>query len=167
MAIETPQHVAIIRISTLANLADTEAAGLMEHSAIVHVTEDDSVREWRPATSSWTRTGGKFTSVDPSLKMTGGVLRIGGTAVEVNLGSVPRHSGSFDITGLTGLTVDTNVVFRQASGPYTGKGTLADESEMDQVTAVGSAINATTIRAYWIATGSVTGNFKFVYRIGT
>lgn len=92
------------------------------------------------------------------------------SAYEANLGSLPRYSGSFDITGLTNLTSGKPVHIWQASVAYTGKGSLADESEMDHVIARGYVLNATTIRVHWSvdrANGPVKGNVAFNYRIGT
>jgi hypothetical protein len=84
--------------------------------------------------------------------------------VEKDLGALPRTSGTFDITGLSGLTPGTPVLIQQASGPYTGKGALADEAEMDALIVNAFVLDATTIRAYWHAlSGFVIGNFKFNY----
>jgi len=86
--------------------------------------------------------------------------------IEKNLGAKATYSGSFDITGLAGLTPGDPVLIQQATGPYTGKGTLADESE-DMVIANGNVLDAATIRVYWQAVKSpVMGNIKFNYSIG-
>lgn len=86
--------------------------------------------------------------------------------VEKDLGSSPRTAGSFSITGLSGLTIGKPVLITQAVGPYTGKGTLADEAEMDQVSVSASVTAANTITAYWTAMNNVMGNFKFDYLVG-
>lgn len=88
------------------------------------------------------------------------------TTVEKSLGNVPRTSGKFTITGLSGLTTNKPVSITQAVGPYTGKGTLADEAEMDGVTVSASVTSATTITAYWNSARRVKGNFKFNYFVG-
>jgi len=90
------------------------------------------------------------------------------TTTEVSLGSVPdaRRSGTFTIAG-TGLTVGKPVFIQQASGPYTGKGTLADEAEMDQVTVTGKVVSPTLIRCFWQSRWRVRGNFKFDYVVGS
>jgi hypothetical protein len=88
------------------------------------------------------------------------------TVVEKDLGSLPRLSGTFDITGLSGLTTDRPVLMQQAVGPYTGKGTLADEAEMDQLSLSATVLNPSTIRAYWSSPTLVVGNFKFQYAVG-
>lgn len=56
----------------------------------------------------------------------------GGTAttVEVDLGSTPVWQGKFTITDAA-ITGTSKVLCWQAPGPYTGKGTRADEAEMD------------------------------------
>ena len=88
------------------------------------------------------------------------------TEVEKNLGSTPKTSGSFQITGLSGLTADDPVLIRQTVGPYTGKGTRADEYELDSINVGGKVANATTIQCYWRSDSWVRGNYKFVYAVG-
>lgn len=66
------------------------------------------------------------------------------TVVEVNLGATPVTQGSFTITDAA-ISASSKVLIWQAPGPYTGKGTRADEAEMDEfpkmtvVPAAGSA----------------------------
>lgn len=79
---------------------------------------------------------------------------------------VAKVAGTFDITGLSGLTAGKPVMVDKAAGPYTGKGTLADEAEMDMVTATGYVVDATTVRCYWQADTPQFGNVKFNYLIG-
>ena len=88
------------------------------------------------------------------------------TTVEKDLGSSPRRAGKFTITGLSGLTISKPVSIMQAVGPYTGKGTRADEAEMDGLTVSASVTSATEITAYWNAATRVKGNFKFNYFVG-
>jgi hypothetical protein len=83
----------------------------------------------------------------------------------VNLGSTPRRSGRFTIAG-SGLTPGTPAVINKAVGPYTGKGTRADEAEMDGISVTASVTSATQITAYWQSTTPVRGNVKFNYLIG-
>jgi lysophospholipase L1-like esterase len=85
--------------------------------------------------------------------------------VEVDLGASPATAGKFLISGLTGLTAGSRVRIEQAVGPYTGKGTLADEYEMDAVRASGTVSSATDITALWNSAGAVRGNFKFLYDV--
>lgn len=84
--------------------------------------------------------------------------------VEVDLGSTPRRSGSFQIT-TTGLTAGQHVIIEQINGPYTAKGTLADEAEMDRVSVTGQATSSTVIQCYWTSPTVVKGNFKFAYTL--
>lgn len=86
------------------------------------------------------------------------------TTVEVNVGSVPKSGGTFTIAGAA-LTVGKPVLINQAVGPYTGKGTLPDEAEMDQVNVAASVTGAATITAYWSSARRVKGNFKFNYQV--
>jgi hypothetical protein len=87
------------------------------------------------------------------------------TTIEVDLGLPAKNSGMFSLTGLSGLTADKQVIITQATGPYTGKGILADECEMDKVVCSGVVKNATTIDVYWNSQYKVLGNFKFNYFI--
>ena len=90
------------------------------------------------------------------------------TTVEKDLGALPLYSGTFDITGLSGLTANKPVLVQQAVGPYTNKGTLQDEAEMDQVSATGYVADATTVRVYWTCppkAGPLAGNVKFNYAV--
>lgn len=86
------------------------------------------------------------------------------TTTEVNVGTTPRRNGYFTIT-TTGLTSGKSVLIQQAVGPYTGKGTLADEAEMDGLTVSASTTSTTTIKAYWTSASPVRGNFKFNYLV--
>lgn len=95
------------------------------------------------------------------ISSTGGITL--GT-VEVNVGAVPKSGGKFTIAGV-GLTAGKPVLISQAVGPYTGKGTRADEAEMDQVNVAASVTDATTITAYWSSARRVRGNFKFDYQV--
>lgn len=90
-----------------------------------------------------------------------------GTA-EVNLVAAPdaRRNGHVQITGLVGLPIGKPVLVTQAPGPYTGKGTRADEAEMDGLTFVGKILNANTIDLYWGSVRRVRGNYKVNYLIG-
>lgn len=85
--------------------------------------------------------------------------------VEVFLGNTPVSSGKFTISGL-GFIIDKPVNIQQASGPYTGKGTLTDESGMDAVLVRAKVLNDTTIECFWNSFSPVKGNVKFNYFIG-
>lgn len=86
------------------------------------------------------------------------------TTVEADLGSNAKTGGRFTIAG-AGLTPGKPVLIAQAVGPYTGKGTRADEAEMDQVNVAASVTDASTITAYWSSARRVKGNFKFNYQV--
>lgn len=104
-----------------------------------------------------------FNGVNYALVTEAGAPQI--ATVERDLGA-GLLSGSFDITGLTGQTAGKPVMVAKAAGPYTGKGTLEDEAEMDMITATGYVLDATTIRIYWQADAPQVGNVKFNYMVG-
>lgn len=70
------------------------------------------------------------------------------TTVEVDLGSTPVFRGKFTITD-AGIGATSKVLAWQAPGPYTGKGTRADEAEMApvQIIAVEPAVGSAVV--YW------------------
>lgn len=86
------------------------------------------------------------------------------TTTEVDLGSTPRMAGKFTIT-TAGLTSGKAVFIQQANGPYTNKGTLTDEAEMDGLTVSGKTTSTTTIECFWHSATYVKGNFKFDYAV--
>lgn len=86
------------------------------------------------------------------------------TTVEKDLGSTPVQTGRFTISG-AGLVVGKPVLVVKANGPYTGKGTLTDEAEMDQMTFSGKVISATLIEVFWQSDGPVVGNVKVDYAV--
>ena len=83
----------------------------------------------------------------------------------VNIAPTARYSGSFQITG-TSFSTGIPVLVMQTAVPYTNKGNLADESEMDIVTVSGYVLNSTTIQCYWNCKNLVLGYFTFQYMIG-
>lgn len=108
-------------------------------------------------------TGDRTFNLPDSDTQLGGGTGLSLSTVEMDLGSVPVLSGTFDITGLSGLTPGRPVLIQQAVGPYTGKGTLADECE-DLVRITGYVVDSTTIRAHWNSHPFfVKGNVKFNY----
>lgn len=84
------------------------------------------------------------------------------TAFEKDLGAGDR-SGTFDITGLSGLTPDKPVLIMQTAAPIASKGNARDEAEMDYIDATGYVVDANTIRAYWHAPSVVVGTYAFGY----
>lgn len=85
-----------------------------------------------------------------------------GNTIVVNLGSTPVKSGNFIFAG-TGFTVGRPVQIFQIPGPYSGKGTLADEAEMDSIILNGIVISSTQIQVYWNSQTYVSGFFNFCY----
>jgi hypothetical protein len=86
------------------------------------------------------------------------------TTVEVDVGSNAKTGGKFTIAG-AGFTPGKPVLIQQAVGPYTGKGTRADEAEMDQLSVSAAVTDSATITAYWASPRRVKGNFKFNYQV--
>lgn len=80
----------------------------------------------------------------------------------------PQSAGTFDVTGLSGLTAGKPVYVFQRVGPYSyaGSSTREDEAEMGIVSAVGYVVNATTIRVYWTSSSIMSGRVKFAYVVG-
>jgi hypothetical protein len=90
------------------------------------------------------------------------------SSVNVVLAATARYGGTFDITGLSGLTANKPVYIQQAPGPYPGKGDRQDEAEMDGIDVNAYVVDANTIRAYWNANpGPVVGSFTFIYLVGS
>lgn len=87
------------------------------------------------------------------------------TTIEIDFGTNGKYSGSFTIAGV-GLTVGKSVWIQQAAAAYTGKGTLTDEPEMDQIAVVGVVETTTLIRCYYQSPGRVLNKVKFTYFIG-
>lgn len=84
--------------------------------------------------------------------------------IDVDLGT-SAHSGRFTIAG-SGFDAGKRVVINPAPGPYTGKGSMTDEAEMDAITVIGSVLDSSTIECFWHAIpGPVRGHFNFQYRL--
>lgn len=83
-----------------------------------------------------------------TLNATAGSGSFSVTTTEVNLGSTATWRGKFTITD-AGISSTSKIQAWQAPGPYTNKGTLADEAEMMpvKVTAVFPATGSATV--YW------------------
>lgn len=80
------------------------------------------------------------------------------SSVDVNLGTVPLWSGTFDITGLSGLTIGDAVLVTRGIDP-----TIPDEAQ-ESVGAAGVVISATTIRVQWEGIGGpMAGTRRFYY----
>lgn len=70
------------------------------------------------------------------------------TTVEVNLGSSPVFRGKFTITD-AGISATSKVLCWQAPGPYTGKGTRADEAEAQPVEIISVEPASGSATVYW------------------
>lgn len=82
-----------------------------------------------------------------------------------DLGS-SASSGTFDLTGLSGLTPGKNVLVSQTAQAIPSKGNARDEFELDDIQATGYVVDATTIRVYWNAHGRiVVGDYAFSYTV--
>lgn len=70
------------------------------------------------------------------------------TTIEKDLGSTPKWSGRFTITDAA-INTSSKILCWQAPGPYTGKGTRADEAEMQPVKIIAVSPASGTAIAYW------------------
>lgn len=96
--------------------------------------------------------------------LTGGGGGASGTTVEVNLGT-PKFTGKFTITDAS-ISATSKVQCWQAPGPYTGKGTLADEAMMQPVQVIAVAPATGSAVVYWqtppyVAMSQQLSNGKF------
>ncbi len=69
------------------------------------------------------------------------------TTMEVDVGSTLKWFGKFTITD-TAISTSSKVLVWQAPGPYTGKGTLADEATMSKISCVAEALTGSAT-VYW------------------
>lgn len=86
------------------------------------------------------------------------------TAFTQDLGAA-QSSGTFDITGLAGLTVGKYVDIQQTAASIASKGSAQDEGQFDAIEAWGIVLDAATIRAQWRATGVAVGTYAFAYLV--
>lgn len=82
--------------------------------------------------------------------------------IEINFGNTPAKMGNFVITG-SNFTPNTPIIINQSVGPYTNKGSMMDEFQMDSINISGKCISDTFIKCYWKSNTFVKGNFKFNY----
>jgi hypothetical protein len=82
-----------------------------------------------------------------------------------DLGEAER-SGTFNVTGLSGLTVGENVLVVQTKQAIASKGNATDEPEMDLIRATGIVISATTFAVSWLCESVVVGTYAFAYAFG-
>jgi hypothetical protein len=148
-----------------ADIASGGGGGAPSTAEYITSASDAGLSAERVLTDSATVTWDFTTPGQAIANATGGGGGLTLTTVEKDLGSVPVNAGTFTISG-AGLSVGKPVLITQASGAYTGKGTLPDEAEMDPITANAYVFDATTIRAYWQSNhGPVRGNIKFNYAV--
>jgi hypothetical protein len=79
-----------------------------------------------------------------------------------------KRSGTFDITGLSGLTANKVVSIVQTMDQISSKGNARDEYEMDPITLTGYVVDAATIRALWACGGGqsvAVGTYAFAYQV--
>ena len=76
-----------------------------------------------------------------------------------------RTSGTFDITGLSGLTASKVVAVVQTAAQITSKGNARDEAEMAIILATGYVVDAATIRVYWWSSSVCVGTYAFAYLV--
>jgi hypothetical protein len=81
-----------------------------------------------------------------------------------DLGAAER-SGTFDITGLSGLTPDKNVLIVQTMQPISSKGDARDEFELQPIILTGYVVDANTIRALWNCDSVCAGDYAFAYAV--
>lgn len=86
--------------------------------------------------------------VDITIASSGGGGGASATTVEQDLGSTPTWRGRFTITDAA-IGAASKVLCWQAPGPYTGKGTRADEAEMQPVSVVAVDPAAGSAVVYW------------------
>lgn len=102
----------------------TSIAGLSDPNADCVLFWDDSAGAYAHLTI-----GSNLSITDATLDAAGGSASA--TTVEVDLGT-PKFTGKFTITDAA-ITATSKILCWQAPGPYTGKGTRADEAEMQPV----------------------------------
>ena len=73
---------------------------------------------------------------------------VAATTVEVNLSATPTWRGKFTITDAA-IGAGSKVLCWQAPGPYTGKGTRADEAEMQPVSVIAVTPAAGSAVVHW------------------
>lgn len=91
---------------------------------------------------------------------------LGWTHFTQDLGASKR-SGTFDITGLSGISPDQHVDVMQTARAIASKGNARDEFEMDAIQLTGYVVDTATIRCYWNAPGVVVGTYAFAYLVNT
>lgn len=160
-------------ITTAANLAlnifsgtSTHLTGVTGETAGWAFTANTGVTNTKIPVTDLVLPGGStnFLREDGTWAAAGGGGSTTFTAFSQDLGTA-RRSGTFDLTGLSGLTADKPVMIVQTAAPIATKGNARDEPEMDQIQATGYVVNATTIRVYWQAPSVVVGDYNFAFLV--
>lgn len=76
-----------------------------------------------------------------------------------------NRAGTFDVTGLAGLSVDKNVVVVQTMQKIASKGDARDEFELQPIILTGYVVDAATIRALWHCDDVCVGTYAFAYAV--
>lgn len=75
-------------------------------------------------------------------------ITLAATTIEQDVSATPTWRGAFTITDAA-IGATSKVLCWQAPGPYTGKGTLADEAELQPVQVVSVTPASGTARVHW------------------
>jgi hypothetical protein len=88
------------------------------------------------------------------------------TAFTQDLGAAKR-AGTFDLTGLSGLTAEKVATIVQTAAAIASKGDARDEFELDPIVLTGYVVDASTIRAYWstVSGAPAVGTYAFGYMV--
>jgi hypothetical protein len=119
---------------------DLDTVTADQHHTEVHSAAEPGPHTFPGGTTTFLRGDGAF-AVPP-----GGGGGASATIVEVDLGT-PKGEGVFTITDAA-IDPTSKLLIWQAPGPYTGKGTRADEAAMDPITAL-AAPAAGSAEVYW------------------
>ena len=130
--------------------------GADDHHARQHSVTAAADHTFPGGTTTFLRADGSFATPTASVAFTDFTKDLG----------VADRAGSFDITGLSGLTADKPVMVMQTAAAISSKGNARDEPEMDQIQVTGYVVDTTTIRCYWQAPAVVVGTYAFAYLVG-
>lgn len=132
----TPAKVTVGADDTILMADAAAAAGLKWVAAAIPVTQ--AFGDVAAAGTSDTFTRGDHRHGMPAAP----AAAVSFTAFTQDLG-VARRTGTFDLTGLSGLTVDKPVQIMQTAAQIASKGNARDEPEMDQIQFTGYVVDAT------------------------
>jgi hypothetical protein len=74
---------------------------------------------------------------------------------------VARRSGTFDVTGFSGLTVGAPVLVVQTDTAIASKGNATDEGEMNTIVVTAYALTTSSIRCFWYSDAVQVGTYAF------